>query len=410
VQQKIVYAGVHGTSFAQAAQVLEQLAELRVSAKQVERLTEHIGRERVDQRDAAVENLRRRPLVEREGIAEPKRVLPRVVMVSPDGGRLQIRERDEPPGTADSHWRESKVAVLETLASDVHADDPDPDLPRCFLDAARTLKMAREIGHVATGTEVVIPEITTEAEPAPQRAQGAASSADLSPRPLRPGRPERLVRSVVATRAVGSVFGWLVHAAAWSRNFFGAERRAFLADGQEANWTLWRRHFPTFEPILDFIHALTYVFAAATARAGAKEGWDRFEKWIQLVWAGRVREVLPELERRSAELGPPPTDASETDPRRIVADAARYLRNNAQRMQYDKYRRLGLPITTSAVESTIKQINQRVKASEKFWSNAGAEALLQLRADSLSETLPMEQFWAARQAQATGQRTYRKAG
>jgi hypothetical protein len=79
-------------------------------------------------------------------------------------------------------------------------------------------------------------------------------------------------------------------------------------------------------------------------------------------------------------------------------------------MQYDKYRRLGLPITTSAVESTIKQINRRVKASEKFWSNAGAEAVLQLRADYLSETQPMDRFWVERQAHATGQREYRKAG
>jgi hypothetical protein len=386
------------------------LADLRVGVKQVERLTKQIGRERVEQRDTAAESFRRRPMVEREDVANPERVVPQVAMVSVDGGRLQIRERDEPPGTVDSHWRESKVAVLETLASEVHATDPDPDLPRCFLDAARTLKMAREIGHVASGTEVVVPEGLTATESAADEAGSAESGANSAPRPSRPGRPERLVRSIVATRAVAAVFGWLVQAAAWSRNFFGAPRRAFLADGQEVNWTLWRRHFPTFEPILDFIHALTYVFAAATAGRSAKEGWDEFQRWIELVWAGRVREILPELERRSIELGPPPSDASETDPRQVVADALRYLSNNAQRMQYDKYRREGLPITTSAVESAIKQVNQRVKASEKFWSNAGAEAVLQLRADYLSETLPMDRFWAERQAHATGQRAYRKAG
>jgi hypothetical protein len=283
VQQKIVYAGIHATSFAQAAQALEQLADLQVGAKQVERLTEQIGQERLEQRAAAIENFRRRPMVQREDVAAPERVVPQVVMVSVDGGRLQIRERDEPPGTVDSHWRESKVGVLETLASEVHATDPDPDLPRCFLDAARTLKMAREIGHVASGTEVVIPEVSVEADSAGTAAETMASGVNAAPRPSRPGRPERLVRSVVATRAVAGVFGWFVQAAAWSRNFFGAARRAFLADGQEANWTLWRRHFPTFEPILDFIHALTYVFAAATAGRPPKAGWDEFERWIKLV-------------------------------------------------------------------------------------------------------------------------------
>ena len=48
-------------------------------------------------------------------------------------------------------------------------------------------------------------------------------------------------------------------------------------------------------------------------------------------------------------------------------------------MKYDEYRRLGLPITSSHVESTVKPFNRRVKGTEKFWSEEGAEALLQLR-------------------------------
>ena len=51
---------------------------------------------------------------------------------------------------------------------------------------------------------------------------------------------------------------------------------------------------------------------------------------------------------------------------------------------------------TSAVESVIKMINKRVKGSEKFWSEPGAEAILQLRADYLSETEAMTRFWTVR--------------
>jgi hypothetical protein len=58
-------------------------------------------------------------------------------------------------------------------------------------------------------------------------------------------------------------------------------------------------------------------------------------------------------------------------------------------MQHDEYRRQGLPIMTSAVESVIKMINRRVKGSERFWSEPGAEVILQLREDHLSETEPM---------------------
>jgi len=58
----------------------------------------------------------------------------------------------------------------------------------------------------------------------------------------------------------------------------------------------------------------------------------------------------------------------------------------------------------ASVESTIKQMNRRVKGTEKFWSGPGSESILQLRADFLSETVPLEEFWARRAEEATGER------
>ena len=55
------------------------------------------------------------------------------------------------------------------------------------------------------------------------------------------------------------------------------------------------------------------------------------------------------------------------------------------------------------IESTVKQINRRVKGSEKFWNSNGADDLLQLSADCLSETNPLTPFWRQRKS-ATGQR------
>ncbi len=46
------------------------------------------------------------------------------------------------------------------------------------------------------------------------------------------------------------------------------------------------------------------------------------------------------------------------------------------------------------MESTIKQINRRVKGSEKFWLNGGAEAILQLGAAYLSEDDRAAAYWA----------------
>jgi hypothetical protein len=93
----------------------------------------------------------------------------------------------------------------------------------------------------------------------------------------------------------------------------------------------------------------------------------------------------------------------------VVQRTLTYLRNHQEQMAYATYRQQGLPLTSSLMESAVKQVNQPVKGTEKFWSEAGAEALLQLRADHLSDGAPLEAFWSRRQAAATGQRRYRQA-
>jgi len=58
--------------------------------------------------------------------------------------------------------------------------------------------------------------------------------------------------------------------------------------------------------------------------------------------------------------------------------------NQRGRMNYPQYRKQGLPITSTLIESTIKQINRRVKGTEKFWDH-GIEPMLALVADHLSQ-------------------------
>jgi hypothetical protein len=63
-----------------------------------------------------------------------------------------------------------------------------------------------------------------------------------------------------------------------------------------------------------------------------------------------------------------------------------YLRNNQERMDYPRYRCAGLPITSSPIESWVKQVNQRVKGSEKFWNDdTHGEAILHLRSAWLGD-------------------------
>jgi hypothetical protein len=400
VQQKIVHAGVNSVSYQQASRDLAELSDLSVAPKPVERMVQKIGRERIDQRDAAVATHQRLPLMAKDSVADPKRSCPQVAMVSVDGGRLQVRS-DPSQSKRASHWRESKVAVLETYQSAVHEADPDPHVPRCFLDLERTKEMVRGLGHaLPVGLEFGAENKSSKPDETPKKGRDRVS---------RPGRPTRLIRSVLASRRCSEKFGPMMHQAAWARNFFGASRRAFLGDGLPVNWTIQQRHFASFTPILDFVHALSYVFAAAFAGRSQAEGADVYKRWIQAAWSGQVATILPELEARATALGPPPAECVDSDARKLVFESLRYLKNNAERMRYDQYRRQGLPIMTSAVESVIKMINKRVKGSEKFWSEPGAEAILQLRADFLGETETMSRFWLGRQTQASLGRCYRNA-
>ena len=393
VLAKITHAGVSATSYEQAARDLKALAEVPVSTKQVQRVTLGIGGERITQRDAQIAQWRGLSIPER--LRSPREQTPDLAVVQMDGGRIQIfdRPRKEPAAeeSAASFWRETKVGCLLTMHSEVHAQDPCPEIPASFVNAAKMRELAGEI-HSGAGVEEPPTEL---AVPAAQRS---------SPRP---GAPQPLVRTVIASMAPSNEFGEMLAAAAWARGFFGAPRKAFLGDGSAAIWGVWRACFSHYEPIVDFIHAIAYVFGAALAGRSFAAGWDVHRRWAQLVWSGRVAEVIAELEQRQAELGLPGENDGDTAPCRVVAETLTYLRNQQSRMRYDAYRRQGLPITTSHMESTVKQVSRRVKGSEKFWSTSGAEAMLQLRGDHLSDTQPLDSFWQTRQAAATGQRHYR---
>jgi hypothetical protein len=408
----IVYAGTNHPSFGHGSEALAQLAGLTISEKQVERFTKRIGQERVAERDREVAAFLALPLMEK--VASPIAQPVDLAVVEMDGGRLQILDRrgtttgppegagpatasegDEP--APSGHWREDKIGVVMTMTSVVQSADPCPEIPEHFVDPTRIAKLVREIK-----SGVVIPERealeTGESDPA----------GEPTPEPDWVPHPD--VRTTVATRGRAAPFKTLLARAAWAMGFATARRKAFVADGAEVNWTTQKRWFSDFTAILDFIHALTYIFAAALAGRSFRDGWPVYTEWIQQVWSGQVEQVITALEVRQQELGAPAADEPATSPRQIVATTLGYLQNHKQRMRYDAYRRDGLPLTSCHVESTVKLFNRRVKGTEKFWSEEGAEAILQLRSDYLSEMEPLTGFWERRQAAATGRRIYRRAG
>ena len=383
----MVYAGSQSASFVQATKDLAALAELSISRERVQRWTKRIGQERVAETEAQAAAYQQLPLPARR--TSPTGQVPQVACVTMDGGRIQIRPRHETPPEQDSkgYWRETLVGCCLSMTSVAQAEDPCPTIPQTFIDPRRMDQLTREIKGVSA---------SAEAEP-----------PDDGPTE-RDGRPTPLVKSVVATRQGVEALGARLVAAAYARGFHAAPRKAFVADGSATNWGVHQRHFSHYTPILDFTHAICYVYAAALAGRGAAEGWSAYRRWAQWLWEGSVATLLAAVQARAHELGTPADDEAETSPRRIVADALRYLTNQQSRIKYAEYRRQGLPITSSCIESTIKQINRRLKGSEKFWDQ-GAEPLLQLVADHLSDTQPLPGYWNRRPRRLSAYRCYQAA-
>jgi hypothetical protein len=387
--KKVVYAGTQARSFPQGARDLKELAELDVSAERVRRATERIGNERVAERDAQVAAYEALSIPQRRK-APADQPTPAVACVQMDGGRYQFFDRAEPQRNEDdTFWREMKVGCLWSMSSKVSAEDPCPQLPASFVDPGRMQQMVREIKGFSG------PDISGEDDEEPRVDE-------------RPARPEPLARSIVASRHGVETFGKLLVSEAYQRRFGGASRKAFVADGSDANWGVWGRHFSDYVPILDFIHALTYVYAAALAGNALPEAWQAYRSWAQWVWSGQVDRVIAALELRQQELGEPTKETSKTAPSAVVATSLGYLRNQRSRMDYPQYRRQGLPITSTYVESTVKQINRRMKGTEKFWSH-GTEAMLTLVADHLSDTPTLARFWRNRPQRLTGCRCPKSA-
>jgi hypothetical protein len=366
VLERIVSAGGLAKSYVVAAKLLKLIGEIDVSSRQVNNLTVLVGEELARQRDHQTAAYADQLLPRTVTYVEP---LPQLACVEVDGGRMQTRTADQGPGVHEAHWRETKTAGFFRMKTASHAADPHPALPRCFADRKQMQGLLPGVGDEPAALEPV-----TDRD-----ASGPSAVASW--------RPETLFRTCCASLETSERFGQMMATEADARGFFAAHRRAFLADGLPYNWSIHRRHFSTFEPIVDFVHPVERLHAAARAAQEENDSaWPQYVAWADAVWQGRVREVIQELAGYSQSLGPPPKDADESDPRRVLAETLTYLRNNQSRMDYPRYRREGLPVTSALIESLVKEMNYRVKGSEKFWNDGSpGEAILQVRAALLSD-------------------------
>jgi hypothetical protein len=369
--QRVTDAGAEVRSFKRAAIMMKRVAGQPVSAKTIERVIHEVGGELAQRRDADPKT--------HNALARRPESPPALAIVECDGGRIRTREPGNGPGVhhTTEGWRETKNACLIRAQRTVSQSDPEPEPPACFCDPQHVAKIAEtEALSVASAQ----PQGESREEP---------SAASPTPELVPPAdwHPKRLVRTVLSSMAESKDFGKQMAREAKRRRFDEAPAQAFLGDGLPWNWSIGKRHFGSFTPILDFIHVLSYLFLAAKAVHDVSEdAWSQYLVWMRGAWQGEVADVLEELRAWAAKLGASSPEAPDSDPRKILGTTIRYLENNQDRMAYPEYRRNGFPVTTAWMESLVKEMNYRVKGTEMFWNDPeGAEAILQVRAAALCD-------------------------
>ncbi len=144
--------------------------------------------------------------------------------------------------------------------------------------------------------------------------------------------------------------------------------------GDGAEW-IWKRAemFVRRCEILDFWHAVEHAWEFARLQYGDPSA--RAAHWVHRLArdlrAGQVQRVIARLKT----LRTTTPEAGEK-----LAALMRYYTDNAARMRYDEYLRLGYGIGSGAVESAHKQlVHARLRQAGMRWSELGARRLLALR-------------------------------
>ena len=196
-----------------------------------------------------------------------------------------------------------------------------------------------------------------------------ATAADARGKPL--ARQSRARFLAVAD------FAGLVVLLARAVGYQHARLRAFVADGAHWLWKLAEDYFPGATQVLDWYHLAEHVHKAAAAVFG--EGSAGAAAWAAAreteLWEGRAEPALAAVQAEAARARAPAKRAA-------LHELRTYLENNRGRLDYPRYRELGLPVGSGQVEAQCKTlVGARCKlAGMRNWTYGGAEGVLRLRA------------------------------
>jgi hypothetical protein len=227
-------------------------------------------------------------------------------------------------------------------------------------------------------------------EPYRRSAEAVAAALLRDPdRPIVDRRPRPIHKELRATLDGKTVALERLAARAQQREGPQIRDRVALTDGAPALQERVRAALPGYPLVLDIIHAVEYLWAAANALLGERHpertAWVRGH--LLALLRGRLDDVLSDLE---AEVADRPLPAAR---QQAVATTLRYYRANAPFMRYDQYLARGWPIGTGVVEGACGHlVKDRMEQAGMRWTKDGAHAILDLRAIRLCGH--WDSYWA----------------
>jgi hypothetical protein len=255
-----------------------------------------------------------------------------VLAVGMDGGRVQEREKDE---RTQSRWHEDKVLTVSSYI------------------------------------------------------KGPPKEAGGDPEPV------RQVTSYVGTMRDSVKFGPLARVEAERRGIRQAAEVVVIGDG--ASWidTIAGEHFACHERIIDYYHVSERLEACAKAVEPVDEAKRKrvAERLKGNLYEGKVGLVVRWIQDKAQAMGAVRETDPEGHPRRVLWENLGYVQRHQEQMDYPRYRARGWPIGSGVVESGVKLFNKRVKGTEQFWNEDGAESILALRALNLSQDGRWDHYW-----------------
>ncbi len=169
-----------------------------------------------------------------------------------------------------------------------------------------------------------------------------------------------------------------------------AQQWVALTDGGNGLEDFMAVHFPQATRVLDFYHAAEHLSDLAKAYCGpdATSAAELAGQWSHQLKHEGGEAVLARL----AGLDLTGRSPAAREEHRLVSG---YLRKNLSRTDYPAYRAAGWQIGSGHIEAACKTvINQRLKQSGMRWSEAGVDAICQLRALYEGERSQWDAFWA----------------